>query len=125
MDNRTLIETNPYLKASQKYREALIANVERNGVAPEVHLVQAWVDADHLRAYQGVAGIVANLERGILLPLLPGMVEALSAEGWMIVSGILDEEWPDVEQTLATHGLATVRVVSDEGWRSGLLRLRA
>lgn len=105
--------------------EALVDNVTRNGVADRVRVVEQWVDADSVRIYRPASGVVANLERGILLPLLPGLVPTLASDGWMIVSGLLEDEWPAIERTLAEHGLTTLGIDTDEGWRSGLLTRRA
>jgi ribosomal protein L11 methyltransferase len=105
--------------------EALIDNVTRNGVEDRVRVVEEWVDEGGPRAHRPASGIVANLERGILLPLLPGLVTALESDGWMIVAGILEAEWPDVERALEEQGLDTLYTDTDEGWRSGLLTRRA
>lgn len=101
--------------------EALADNVARNGVGERVRVVEAWADADSLRRHGPVDGVVANLETGLLLPLVPGLGGALRSGGWLIVSGILAEEWPDVERALARAGWAPEAVDADGAWRSALL----
>jgi ribosomal protein L11 methyltransferase len=101
--------------------EALRENVVRNEVGGTVVVEQAWASADSLAERQPVDGIIANIESGLLIPLFEGFAAALSEGAWLIVSGILVEEWDDVERMLAAAGFTLGRVDTDEGWRSALL----
>lgn len=105
--------------------EALAENVERNGVADVVDIEVAFATADSLAASDPVAGIVANIETGLLAPLFSGLRLALEAGGWLIVSGILEHEWTGVREALEREGLAFERLDSDGEWCSGLFRLTA
>ena len=57
---------------------------------------------------------------GSLGPLMPGLVARTRAGGTVIVSGLLEDQWPDVEAVLAGER-STVRVV--DGWVSAAVVL--
>ena len=105
--------------------EALLENVERNDVGDRVRLVEAWATSESIAALGPVSGIVANIESGLLLPLFTGFRSALPEGAWLIISGILDAEWPRVEAALARSGFEVGSVDADGDWRSGLFRRRA
>jgi ribosomal protein L11 methylase PrmA len=64
--------------------------------------------------------VVANIEPGVLRPLLPGMASALRQGGWLILSGILDTEWAEMRIDVERAGFQTVSVSRDGVWCSGL-----
>jgi ribosomal protein L11 methyltransferase len=99
--------------------EALADNVRRNGVLDRVQWQERWADGSVLLALAPLDGIVANIESGVLRPLLPGFAAALADSGWLILSGILDEEWEEMEGVTEAHGFETVEVDRDGIWRSG------
>lgn len=103
--------------------EALRENVERNGVADRVRCVEARVDADDLARLGPVTGIVANIETGVLRPLLRGFVRALAPGGWLILSGILEVEWAGLRSDAEAARFRFVEVDADGEWRSGLFVL--
>jgi ribosomal protein L11 methyltransferase len=101
--------------------EALRENVQRNGVDGVVLVREEWATAGALADEGPVQGIVANIESGILVPLFDGFAAALPTGAWLIVSGILAEEWEGVEAGLRAAGFALQRTDVDEGWCSALL----
>jgi ribosomal protein L11 methyltransferase len=104
--------------------EALRENVERNRVADRVTCIEARVDAAELVRLGPVTGVVANIETGVLRPLLPGFVRALAPRGWLVLSGILEAEWPALRADAEAAGLRFVDLDADGEWRSGLFALR-
>jgi ribosomal protein L11 methyltransferase len=102
--------------------ETLEENIERNGVADRVGSLVSWVDNDELRSLGPADGVLANIEAGILTPLLPGLRDAIADGGWLILSGILDHQWADLEAAAGAHRLHFVEVDADGEWRSGLFR---
>ena len=102
--------------------ETLQDNIERNGVGEVVSTLVEWADNESLRNLGPVDGIVANIEAGILTPLLPGLHSALRPGGWLILSGILDSQWSELEDAAAGAGLRPVELDADGEWRSGLFR---
>ena len=100
--------------------EALEENLVRNGVSRRVRMAQGWADEASLREYHPVSGVVANLEAGILTPLFPGLTGAIEAGGWLIVSGVIEDEWPNVERALVGAGSsASTPMVSGARGSSG------
>lgn len=104
-------------------REAIEENVARNGVGDRVSLRLAWADVDLLASLAPRTGVVANIESGILRPLLPGFRTALGPEGgWLILSGILAAEWDGMRQATEAAGFHLVDVDADGEWRSAWFR---
>jgi len=100
--------------------EALAENVARNGVDGCVRWDARWADAEILAGAGSCDGVAANLESGILRPLLGGFAAALRPGGWLILSGILDHEWPGIRDAAAAAGFRFEDVDADGEWRSGL-----
>jgi ribosomal protein L11 methyltransferase len=94
-------------------------NLARNGVAERVDWIEAWADADLLRSLGPADGILANIESGVLRRLLPGLLAALRPGGWLILSGVLGEEWEAFAQEVRHRGFSSVDVDADGDWRSG------
>ena len=101
---------------------ALRENLAENGVADRVVVEERWIDPEGLTTRPPVDGIVANLETGLLMPLLPALAGSVRPGGWLILSGILEEEWPGVAAAVSRLGLGLVETVTDEGWCSGAFR---
>jgi ribosomal protein L11 methyltransferase len=100
--------------------EALRENVERNGVADRVSCVEARLDAQGLARLGPVAGVLANIETGVLAPLLPGFARAVAPGGWLILSGILEGEWHALRTRVEEAGFRFIALDADDEWRSGL-----
>ena len=100
--------------------EALEENVAINGVADRVRWRHALVDADDLAAYATVDGVIANIESATLVRLLPGFARAVRGGGWLILSGILGDEWPAVRDAAEAAGFGYGSVDEDGEWRAGL-----
>lgn len=104
--------------------EALLENIERNGVADRVAVVNGFATSEGLAEHGPVAGVLANIETGLLTPLFEGFAAVIAEGGWLIVSGILGHEWDDVRAGLERHGFGFVALDADGDWRSGLFRRR-
>ena len=100
--------------------EALADNVALNGVADRVRAEERWADAVLLAELAPRDGVVANIESGILRPLMSGFAAALRPGGWLILSGVLDHEWSGIREAAEVAGFAFVAVDADGEWRSGL-----
>lgn len=96
-------------------------NLERNGVAGRVRIVEARADAGLLRELGSFDLILANILSSVIRPLLPAFRGALASRGRLIVSGILQSEHPDVLRDAAAAGLRLVLVDEEEQWWSALL----
>ncbi|NNL29372.1 MAG: 50S ribosomal protein L11 methyltransferase, partial [Gemmatimonadetes bacterium] len=62
------------------------------------------------------------IERGLLLPLLPGLTATVAPGGWLLLSGILESEFAEVAATAKSAGFVPVNVDADGEWRSALFR---
>ncbi|MDX1495773.1 MAG: 50S ribosomal protein L11 methyltransferase, partial [Longimicrobiales bacterium] len=79
-------------------------------------------DADSLSGMGPFDGVVANIETGLLLPLIPGLTAAVSGDGWLLLSGILEDELPRVLEALKGWDREGARTDADGEWRSILLQ---
>lgn len=101
-----------------------IENVERNGVATQVRVRQARVDAADLAALGPHDGVIANIETGFLLPLLDGLYAATRPGGWLLLSGILQTEAEIMRTAAETVGLGLTARDDDGEWCSLLFGRR-
>ena len=102
--------------------EAMADNLRRNGVVRRVLGREVWVDASALTAMGPFEGVMANIETGLLLPLLPGLTAAVAPQGWLLLSGILEGELDAVLAAAEDHGFGNPEVDADGEWRSALFR---
>jgi ribosomal protein L11 methyltransferase len=98
--------------------EALRENLGHNRVMDRVRCVEKMVSPDDLIRMGPVSGIVANIESGPLTMLMSGFARALPLRGWLILSGILDAEWPAMRSRAEAAGFDLVEVDAEGEWRS-------
>lgn len=96
-------------------------NLEQNGVEGRVRLIEAMADPDLLTELGSFDLVLANILSGVIRPLLPAFLKALSAGGRLIVSGILGAEHQDVVADAEAAGFRVDRVDEEEDWWSALL----
>jgi ribosomal protein L11 methyltransferase len=101
--------------------EALRENIEHNGVADRVRCIEAMASAADLARLGPVAGVVANIESGPLNALMDGFSAAAEPGGWLVLSGILDHEWPSVLARAESAGFRLRDLDAEAEWRSALL----
>jgi len=99
--------------------EALRENLAHNGVEDRVRCVEAMVEPNDLVRMGPVSGVVANIESGPLTRLMVGFAGALPSGGWLILSGILADEWPALRSEAERRGFRLREVDADGEWRSG------
>ncbi len=97
-------------------------NLTRNGVDGQVRLLRARMTSRDLSGGDPMDGVVANIETGLLRPLLPGLCARVRPGGWLLLSGILDHEWDGLREDVEAEGLVYDRLDGDGEWRSGLFR---
>lgn len=96
--------------------EALTDNVERNEAGDRVACREVRVDSALLARLGRWDGVVANIESGILRSLRAGLRAAVPPNGWLILSGILAEEWPSVEVAFGEVGFVATEIDRDGDW---------
>ena len=100
--------------------EALSENVELNGVADRVRVVEGLANAEDLAALGPVDGVLANIESAVLRRLMSGFERAIRPGGWLVLSGILADEWPSLRSDAEAAGFRFRELDEDGEWRSGL-----
>ena len=90
-----------------------------NGVTDSVGIEGASVTPAWLDGRGPFDGILANIQAGVLVPLLESFAGTLSPGGWLILSGITEEEWFGVFGSAALLGFRLEEVDAEGGWRTG------
>ncbi len=107
------VEADPYAI------QTAVENGERNGVADRVTVREQMASSDEIAETGVHDGVIANIEAGLLRPLLPGLVAATRPGGWLLLSGILDHEWIGFRAEVEALGMVFSEVDADGEWRSG------
>ena len=94
-------------------------NAAVNGVTDSVVIEEATVTPDWLRGRGLFDGILANIQAGVLTPLLGSFAGELRPGGWMILSGITADEWVEMSQSKALLGFRLEDVDAEGEWRAG------
>lgn len=97
-------------------------NCELNGVRSRIEVRTARVDPDFFRGAPAFDGIVANIESGVLVPLLDAFHGALLPRGWLILSGILETEARDVTDRTREAGFRMESEDREGRWWAGAFR---
>jgi len=100
--------------------EAARENAHRNGVQDRVEVREGVVTEDFLPGDPPFEGILANIETGFLLPLLSGFRRGLQPGGWLILSGILEEEFDYLAEAALAAGFRLRKADREGGWCSAL-----
>lgn len=97
-------------------------NVEKNGMSARICTMEGnvieCIGDDRYEV------ILANLTADILLFLLPALEEAdaLLPDGILIVSGILNVRWPEVQDKATEIGLEVIEVIENGEWIGAALK---
>ncbi len=113
------------VEADELAIDTATANARDNGVADQVDVVHARLDAAGIRDLGRFDGVLCNIEGHHLRPLVPGLAAAVGEGGWLILSGILDHEWAGFVAAAEALGLACAERDADGEWRAGLFRRSA
>jgi ribosomal protein L11 methyltransferase len=112
------------LEADPLACDAARVNSSLNGTGDRVRVRHRVVRPGRFGRLGPFDGIVANLEAGVIVPLLPDLAAALRPGGWLAVSGVVEPEATAVAAAGRDAGLDLVDRAVDEGWWTGHLRLR-
>lgn len=107
------VDSDPY--ACEAARE----NAAVNGVTHSVRIEKVAVTPDWLHGREPFDGILANIQPGVLVPLMKGFAGALRHGGWLILSGITEEEWLAVFRAASLRGFGLEDVDAEGEWRTG------
>jgi len=116
------------IRENCRLNAALADNIRPGGTEPggtgpgglaAVKAVCLEVTPERLGPVEGGApwnGIVANVEAGVLVPLLPALGRCVVPGGWVVTSGILAPERERIEGAAQAGGLGLDRALVDDGW---------
>ncbi|RMF93865.1 MAG: hypothetical protein D6736_01035, partial [Nitrospinota bacterium] len=90
-----------------------VANARLNRVADRIH---CWVGSLEALLPTTYPLIYANLQRSIILPLLPAFARHLSPGGHLLLSGILSSEEGMLREAITAHPLFVTRVRRLDDW---------
>jgi ribosomal protein L11 methyltransferase len=107
------VESDPYACAAAE------ENARRNSVAHRIRVEERRATSHWLASLEPRDGVVANIETGFLLPLIPGLAEVVAPGGWVVLSGILVEERDRVLAVAEEHGLQLAAEDREAEWWSG------
>ena len=102
--------------------EAARENVELNDVRDRVQVLEATATPERLAEWGPARGVVANIESGILKPLMEGLAGAVEPGGWLILSGILQEERDEMVAAAQSAGVRLEEEDREGEWWSGRFR---
>ncbi|WP_426422332.1 50S ribosomal protein L11 methyltransferase [Pediococcus acidilactici] len=66
---------------------------------------------------QPVDLIVANILSDVLVPMIPQAKSLLNKNGWLVMSGIIDDKLPLIQKTLAANDFKVNQVLTYGEWR--------
>lgn len=88
-------------------------SIALSGVAERVDVRCGSID---VVADEKVDFILANINRNILQMMMADFAQSLNPEGWIAMSGFLQEDAAAVAQAAREHGLEMVSEQSQDGW---------
>jgi ribosomal protein L11 methyltransferase len=100
--------------------EAAQENLLANGVEGRVRIVVDEIQGSDPIPQAPYQGIVANIQRFILVPLLPSFRASMDQGAWMILSGILLEEREELLRATAEAGFTLDEEDQEGEWWSGV-----
>jgi ribosomal protein L11 methyltransferase len=97
-------------------------NVVANGVVDRVRVTEVRADVASLASSGPYDGAVANIEAGVLEPLLPGFAQAVRPGGWLVLSGLLADQLDRIAEVAGRHGFRLEGTDEDGEWTSAAFR---
>jgi ribosomal protein L11 methyltransferase len=98
-------------------------NALLNHVADRVEVREDRVGQDLIPGEPPFDGLLANIESGILLPLLPSFAAGVRESGWIVLSGILQSEAEGIVRAAEAVGFVPIAEDREEEWWTGSFRM--
>jgi len=103
--------------------EATSANLQRNGIVEKVNVQLEKASQSWLENNGEWEGIVANIQSDTLLPLIDGFKNALNKQGWLVLSGIMADEWTSILSRTEECKFNMRGMDAEKGWISAWFEL--
>ena len=97
------------------------STVERNGISDKVQVLEGSIE----KATAQYDFIAANIIASVIIELSPRFQEIMSDEGYLVVSGILEERYYEVALSLTANGLKPVDLIQESDWIAIILQKRS
>jgi ribosomal protein L11 methyltransferase len=94
-------------------------NAGRNRVAQRIRIARQDVAGRPAGGQRRYSVVCANLITPVLLAQKRKILDCLAPGGRLVLAGVLDAEFPEVQQTYEAAGLRLVRTQAKREWRSG------
>ncbi len=91
-----------------------LENARLNGVEAQIQAVEGNLLA--LPIDEPFELVVANIIANAILEIIPGVPRVLRTGGRFLASGIIEERFPEVEETLNRSGFAIEKSLHQDGW---------
>ena len=95
------------------------ANAKRNRVSEKLRIRQADVTRLPRRSSKKYSLVCANLISNLLISEQPRILATLKPKGILVLAGILQTEFDQVQSTFEKAGLKLVTACTENEWRSG------
>jgi ribosomal protein L11 methyltransferase len=89
-------------------------NFAMNNLPKEAEVFQGTIDG--VSSELSFGGILANINRNILLAEIPKYVSHLKAGGWLVTSGFYETDQADIERCAEENGLKKIRSNTRNQW---------
>ena len=103
--------------------DPVAVDVARRNVAAHQAPIAVWRGTvrDVPACERALDGVAANLTADILLGEWRGLADRVRAGGRLLLSGIIEERWPEVSGALGAGGLVPTAVRRQDGWVAAAL----
>jgi ribosomal protein L11 methyltransferase len=90
-----------------------VENAALNGVSEKVNILEGGITVTPDRQYDLV---IANIQRNVLIPLLPAMRSRLASGGTLLLAGLLDTDREAMTTALREHGFTILQERTENEW---------
>ncbi|MCX6139118.1 MAG: 50S ribosomal protein L11 methyltransferase [Ignavibacteriales bacterium] len=88
-------------------------NVERNALTGFVAIRHGSLD---VVPETGFGMVLANIQRNVILEMLTELLLKIAPDGILLLSGLMLEDRPTIEEALAQNGFAAIDVIRENEW---------
>jgi ribosomal protein L11 methyltransferase len=98
-------------------------NAERNHVKFHALTGDGLIALEELRPEGGWDVVVSNIISAVIIRIAPDVALDLKSGGTWIVSGVIPQNWPDVQAAAERAGFTFLQSLEEDGWVAATFRL--